>query len=268
MQVMKETEDSVVLNVNISNNNENLDHSVPNKENSEYELPPPENEGKEITRGIFDFLSNNSTEDNKESKTEDDKAKLSEANDVKSNNDTSDAVVITVSEEVDKNKKSKKEEKINIPTQFNDFDLYEEEPLLKDIPFDIYDDSINVEPQNPIRTKKGNYQTISPNHPSEMNLYEDTPQTEKTIWQKIKEIFEEAWRLICVFISSIFTFIWALIGGFFISIWLLIQSVFYFFVKNLIKASLRHQQTQMMNQINEIKNSIWDINKMNLTIGK
>eukprot|EP00833_Pecoramyces_ruminatium_P012163 jgi/Orpsp1_1/1186195/evm.model.d7180000048809.1 len=158
------------------------------------------------------------------------------------------------------------------PVRFNEINLYEDEPSLKDIPLDVYDDSIKLEPQNP---KNANYQSINNanvinDNINNIDLYESTPEAQKTIFQKIKEMYRETIRLIKLCIKSIFAFIWAIIGGTITGIFAFFRRLFFntlcSIVKHLIRSKLDNKKAVRINEFdNEEEEDIWNINSMLIT---
>lgn len=207
------------------------------------------------SRGIFDIFSKNDSVENEEPE---EKVEIITSNDQKSDK---------VKKPTDKsNGETVINIKPSIPTHFPQIDLYEEEPLVKDVPLDLYDDSIKIEPQNP---KKKNYSSVNSDDPNQINLYEDTPEMKKTIFQKIKQVLSEIIRLILVAFYATISFIWSIIGGFVMAIWFAILYVYRSILKAIYKcifqAAMRRAKEGVNNQINEIKENIWDINRMVIT---
>ncbi|ORX45377.1 hypothetical protein BCR36DRAFT_585684 [Piromyces finnis] len=162
---------------------------------------------------------------------------------------------------------------INKPIRLNDIDLYEDEPSLRDIPLDIYDDSIKLEPQNP---KYNKYQSIEntdmETNLNSINLYESTPESKKTIFRKIKEIINETIRLIKVGINAIFAFIWSIIGGTVTSIFVFFRkmcfSILLSVIKSMFTSNKKNDTKDIIRGVADAKDvidDIWDVNKMVVT---
>jgi len=162
------------------------------------------------------------------------------------------------------------------PVKLNEINIYDDEPSLRDIPLDIYDDSIKLEPQNP---KYVTYHSIENNeidsNLNNVNLYETTPETKKTIFRKIYEIFRETIRLIKAGINAIFAFIWLIIGGtitgifvFFRKLWFKILRSFFKFMFSSNKNKDSDKKKGIVEGITDAKENmdmLWDINKMLVT---
>jgi len=157
------------------------------------------------------------------------------------------------------------------PVKFNEINLYEDEPSLKDMPLDIYDDSIKLEPQNP---KYVNYHSINDDdiangNINNINLYDSTPESKKTIFQKIKEMYREVIRLIKLCIKSIFAFIWTIIGGTITGIFAFFRRLFFNTLCSIVKFSIKskfdNKKGININEFTNSKDNIWDINSMLIT---
>jgi len=156
------------------------------------------------------------------------------------------------------------------PIRLNEINLYDDEPSLKDIPLDIYDDSIKLQPQN---LKNAIYHSNESSkidtNLNYVNLYETPPEPNKTIFRKIKEIFMETIRLIKVAINAIFAFIWALIGGTITAIFVFFRRLFFNMlcscIKFMFKANTNKDKKKgIVEGISDAKN-MWDINHMIIT---
>ncbi|ORX67004.1 hypothetical protein BCR32DRAFT_109721 [Anaeromyces robustus] len=150
----------------------------------------------------------------------------------------------------------------------NEINLYDDEPTVRDIPFDIYDDSIKLEPQNPINK---NYQSINndDNNLNNINLYEATPETKKTFFQKLNEIYKETIRLIKAFIKGIFSFLWAITGGTITAIFVFFRNLYFNIlcscIKFIFRANKKSKKERVIDNIEDIRDNIWDVNRALIT---
>ncbi|ORY85208.1 hypothetical protein LY90DRAFT_499138 [Neocallimastix californiae] len=250
---------------------------IPNKTTEEATQIKPETDNKSgATPESNESTESGKTEEKIEIKTEDGNASQSES---KTETKKPEKVTIDIKPEPEATPSTSN----NRPNILNEINLYDEEPSLRDVPLDIYDDTIKLEPQNP---KNVNYhsideQEIENGNINNINLYESTPETKKTFLRKLKEIYMETVRLIKVCIQSIFSFIWAIIGGTITGIFTFFRNLFFntllAFIKFVIRSkknnnntngsssSSRGGDTTIVNGIINPNNDLWDINSMLIT---
>ncbi|KAG4095652.1 hypothetical protein H8356DRAFT_1044694 [Neocallimastix lanati (nom. inval.)] len=249
---------------------------IPNKTTEEATQIKPETDNKSgATPESNESTESAKTEEKIEIKTEDGNASQSE---LKTETKKPEKVTIDIKPEPEATPSTSN----NRPNILNEINLYDEEPSLRDVPLDIYDDTIKLEPQNP---KNVNYhsideQEIENGNINNINLYESTPETKKTFLRKLKEIYMETVRLIKVCIQSIFSFIWAIIGGTITGIFTFFRNLFFntllAFIKFVIRSkknnnttngssSSRGGDTTIVNGIINPNNDLWDINSMLIT---
>lgn len=161
------------------------------------------------------------------------------------------------------------------PVNFNEINLYEEEPSIKDVPLDIYDDTIRLEPQN---VKNVKYDSIDDDEKidsnlNNVNLYESTPELKKTFFRKIKESIAEVIRLIKAGINGIFAFIWALFGGIITGIFVFFRNLAFNIMRSFIKFMIKSERkkpevevaSRSLSDVKDETSNLWDINRMVIT---